>query len=76
MVAFLVTVAAASLGILLVLLVALLQQLRRVAGSLAALQKELGPVLEDVRDDAERARERLERLERAREAAGRRPDPR
>ncbi|HEX9891218.1 MAG TPA: hypothetical protein VGB28_04085 [Actinomycetota bacterium] len=54
-----VVLSAATLGILVVMVVALIRQVGRLAGTLSAFQRDLQPVLEGLRRDADRAGERL-----------------
>jgi cobalamin biosynthesis protein CobD/CbiB len=58
----LIVVAAAGGLVLLVLAVVLLLQLRRVSITVAALNREIAPVLQELRRDAEQARDRLQDL--------------
>jgi cell division protein FtsB len=67
----LVGVGVLTVAILAVLLVALLRHVRALSESLARLQADLIPALEDIRAGSEVAQERLGRLE-ARAAAMRR----
>jgi hypothetical protein len=62
MLVLLIAVAATGGLVLLALAIALLVQLRRVALTVAELNRELTPFLAQIREDAERARERLEEL--------------
>jgi hypothetical protein len=62
MLVLLIVVAATGGVALLALAVALLVQLRRVSTTVAALNRELTPLLTQIREDAERARGRLEDL--------------
>jgi hypothetical protein len=58
----LIVVAAAGGLVLLGLAIVLLLQLRRVAITVAALNREIAPVLQELRRDAEQARDRLQEL--------------
>jgi hypothetical protein len=58
----LIVVAAAGGLVLLGLAIVLLLQLRRVSITVAALNREIAPVLQELRRDAEQARARLEEL--------------
>jgi hypothetical protein len=62
MLVLLIVVAAVGGVVLLGLVISLLVQLRRVSLTLAALNRELAPVLAEIRQDAERARIHLEEL--------------
>jgi hypothetical protein len=62
MLVLLIAVAAAGGVVLLALVIALLVQLRRVSITVAALDRELAPLLAQIREDAERARTRVEEL--------------
>lgn len=62
LVATLIAVAAASVLLLLVLLITLVRHLRVVATSLGQLQEELLPVLQGLQRDAEATRQRVDRL--------------
>jgi hypothetical protein len=62
MLVLLIAVAATGGLVLLALAIALLVQLRRVSTTVAALNRELTPLLAQIREDAERARDRLEDL--------------
>jgi hypothetical protein len=67
----LIGLAVVTVGVLVILLVALFRHLRALSESLARLQAELIPALEDIKAGSEVAQERLVRLE-ARAAAMRR----
>ena len=56
------TIGLCTLVIMLALLLGLIRQVRAVAGALAQLRREVTPVLQQMREDAERAREHAERL--------------
>ena len=58
----LIVVAALGGLVLLGLVIGLLVQLRRVSMTVAALDRELSPLLAQIREDAQRARSRLEEL--------------
>jgi cobalamin biosynthesis protein CobD/CbiB len=58
----LIVVAAAGGLVLLALAIVLLLQLRRVSITVAALNREIAPVLQELRRDAEQARDRLQDL--------------
>jgi hypothetical protein len=62
MLVLLIVVAAVGGFVLLGLVISLLVQLRRVSLTLAALNRELAPLLAEIRTDAERARIHLEEL--------------
>jgi predicted nucleic-acid-binding protein len=54
--------------VLVVMVVALVRHVRVLAGSLRQFQEEVEPVVETIRSDTERARDRLEAAGRAAEA--------
>ena len=56
---FVVVLAAATLGVMIVLVVSLIRQVGRLAATLMSFQKELQPVLEGLRRDSDRAGQRL-----------------
>jgi hypothetical protein len=56
------TVGLCTLVIMLALVLGLIRQVRAVAAALAELQREVTPVLQEMREGAERAREHAERL--------------
>jgi hypothetical protein len=56
------TIGLCTLVIVLALVLGLIRQVKAVAGALADLQREVTPVLQQMREDAERAREHAERL--------------
>ena len=56
----LVALAAATLGILVILVIALSRHLARLVASLVAFQNELTPIVGRIRGDAERAARRLQ----------------
>lgn len=56
---FVIVLSVATLGILLVLVVSLIRQVSRLAGTLSTFQRELQPVLESLRRDADQAGERI-----------------
>jgi uncharacterized protein YoxC len=60
----LVSVAAATAAVLVLLLVALIRNLRAVSDAIHRLQSEMLPALEEIQRDAERTRERLDRMAR------------
>ena len=62
MLVLLIAVAATGGLVLLALAIALLVRLRRISLTVAALNRELTPFLAQIREDAERARDRLEEL--------------
>jgi predicted PurR-regulated permease PerM len=62
LIAFVVVLTVATLGILVVMMVSLVRQVTRLAGALKEFQEELTPVVEQIRRDADRAGIRLERL--------------
>lgn len=62
LVAILVTVAALSAAIFVILLVALIRHMRAIARVVQEIQDELVPVLTAIQADAERTRARLDRL--------------
>jgi hypothetical protein len=74
MLVLLIVVAATGGLVLLGLAIALLVQLRRVSLTVAALNRELAPLLSQIREDVERARERLQDLA-ERHAPGEGKDP-
>jgi hypothetical protein len=61
-IAVIVAVALAGVGILLVLVVGLTRHVRLLTGSLAMLQKELQPLLEDIQAGSMTAQQRAELL--------------
>jgi uncharacterized protein YoxC len=62
LVAILVTVAALSAAVFLILLVALIRHVRGITRAVEEIQAELVPVLQSIQADAERTRARLDRL--------------
>jgi len=54
-----------TLLVLVALVLGLVRQVKSLAGALAEFQKEVTPVLEEMRDGAERARQHAERLQQA-----------
>ena len=72
MAVFVVSVAVGTIAVLVVLLVALLGHVRRLATVMVELQEAMEPLLAEIRDGSDRARARLERLEEQREKIGRR----
>lgn len=64
--AFVVAIALATLVVMVVAAISLVRQARRMAESIARFRDELEPVLREIREDTERATERLERLQRSR----------
>ncbi|HYH27727.1 MAG TPA: hypothetical protein VEA19_03000 [Actinomycetota bacterium] len=68
MIPFFVTVAATTLVLLVVLVIALVRQVTRLAETLGGFRDELQPVVEGIRRDSERTQERLEALQRRRTA--------
>lgn len=62
MLVLLIAVAALGALVLLGLAITLLVQLRRVSITVAALNRELAPLLTEIRQDAEGARDRLQDL--------------
>jgi hypothetical protein len=60
--AFLITVGAAGALVILGLAIALLRQLKAIGTSLAALNRELEPLVERIREDAGRATDRMDGL--------------
>ena len=56
------TIGLCTLVIMLALVLGLIRQVKAVAGALADLRREVTPVLQQMREDAERAREHAERL--------------
>jgi hypothetical protein len=56
------TIGLCTLVIMLALVLGLIRQVKAVAGALADLRREETPVLQQMREDAERAREHAERL--------------
>ncbi len=63
MVPVLIAVGAATALVLLVLVVALVRHIRGLAESVQQLNDQLMPLLAQVREDAERTREHLDRLQ-------------
>lgn len=76
LVAVLVALGLATLAVLVIAAVSLARQGSRLASSIAEFQRELRPLLEELRADADRMGSRLEALQRARDGgsgnAGRR----
>lgn len=68
--AFVIAVAIATLLVLVVAAVSLARQTKRVAGSIAAFQEELEPLLREIQRDTDRASRRLARLQEERLASG------
>lgn len=68
--AFVLAVALATLLVLVVAVIALARQVKRVVASIAAFQQELDPVLREIRSDADRASRRLVELQQQGRAAG------
>ena len=60
--AFVIAVALATLLVLVVAAVSLARQARRMAETVARFRDEVDPVLREIRQDTERATERLERF--------------
>jgi heme exporter protein D len=52
-----------TLLVLVALVLGLVRQVKALAGALAEFQREVGPVLQEMRDGAERARRHAERLQ-------------
>ncbi|MGH2722947.1 MAG: hypothetical protein ACRDI0_01560 [Actinomycetota bacterium] len=63
----LISLAVVSALVLLVLLVALVRNLRAMSGAIHRLQADLIPVLEEIQANAQRTRERLDRIARTEE---------
>lgn len=61
--AFVIAVATASLLVLVVAVISLARQMRRVVASIADFQQELEPILREIQTDADRATQRLVRLQ-------------
>lgn len=61
--AFVIAVATATLLVLVVAVVSLARQMRRVVASIAHFQQELEPILREIQTDADRATRRLVRLQ-------------
>jgi predicted PurR-regulated permease PerM len=77
---FLVSIAAATVAILVVMVISLFRQVRRLAGSLQEFSAALAPALQDIQREGDRAQvlaERIEQRQRQREeeqeGRGRRP---
>jgi len=71
LVAVIVAIALASFGILLVLVVGLIRHVKLLGESLARMQKEIQPVLEEIQRGSSEAQTRIDRLaERRDEQAG------
>jgi uncharacterized protein YoxC len=66
--AFVVAIALATLVVMVVAALSLARQARRMAESVVRFRDELEPVLREIREDTERATERLERLRAERDA--------
>jgi len=60
--AFVIAVALATLLVLVVVALSLMRQARHMAESVARFRTEVEPVLREIRQDTERATERLERI--------------
>jgi hypothetical protein len=67
------TIGLCSLVIMLALVLGLIRQVKALAGALADLQREVTPVLQEMREGAERAREHAERLRETEPSLPRRP---
>lgn len=65
-----ITVGAATLLILVALVVSLVRQIAGLAGALAQFQEELQPILEDIQRDADRAGLRMQSLRERRTTQG------
>lgn len=63
MAVLLVAVAVGTTAVLVVLLLALLGHVKRLATVVSEMQEAMDPLLEDIRDGSERARTRLERVQ-------------
>ncbi len=63
MAVFLVAVAVGTTAVLVVLLLALLGHVKRLAAVVSEMQEAMDSLLEDIREGSERARTRLERLQ-------------
>lgn len=61
--AFVIAVALATLLVLVVAVVSLARQMRRVVASVVAFQEELDPILREIQGDADRAGRRLADLQ-------------
>lgn len=61
-VAIAIVVGAAGLVVLVVMLVSLVRQSMRLAGTIADFERAVRPILEEIRADSERAQSRMERL--------------
>ncbi|HZA27557.1 MAG TPA: hypothetical protein VE915_07945 [Actinomycetota bacterium] len=57
-----ITVGAAGLVVLVVMLISLFRQSMRLAGAVTDFQRAVGPVLEEIRAESGRAQSRLARL--------------
>ena len=68
--AFVIAVAIATLLVLAVAAVSLARETKRVVASIVAFQAELEPILREIQGDADRASERLARLQTERLASG------
>jgi hypothetical protein len=68
--AFVIAVAIATLLVLVVAAVSLARQTKRVVGSIVAFQAELEPIVREIQGDADRASERLARLQQEPLASG------
>ncbi|HEX9823729.1 MAG TPA: hypothetical protein VGB51_04960 [Actinomycetota bacterium] len=69
LVAVLVALGLATLAVLVIAAISLARQGSRLAASIADFQRELRPLLEEIRADADRMESRLEGLQKAREGA-------
>jgi ABC-type sulfate transport system permease subunit len=67
-----IVLGAATLGILLVLVISLIRQVARLAVTLGEFQREVTPVLEQIGRDADRAGTRLQAIAQRRAAQERR----
>lgn len=70
LVAILVALGLATLAVLVIAAVSLARQGSRLASSIADFQRELRPVLEELRADSDRMGSRLEALQKAKDGAG------
>lgn len=69
MAAFLIAIGAATLGILVVMVISLIRQLRRLSGTLKEFATAITPALQDIQREADRAQTLAEGIERRRREA-------
>jgi F0F1-type ATP synthase membrane subunit b/b' len=67
--AFVIAILAATLGILVVMAISLMRQLRRLSGTLREFATAINPALADIQREGDRAQALAERIERRRREA-------